>query len=106
MNKKRCNFKINEITKQLYTNFIKNILNTYRNSKLLNDTNLRKLTYIYDKTNTFMLRIQEEITNTLREFENIYIKNDLNIDMDMDMDMDIDSTMSKNQNMKFQNLSN
>ena len=49
------NMKITSKTKELYINFVINNSNRYGRSNLLKKAKLKNITYLYDKTNTFMI---------------------------------------------------
>lgn len=76
-------FETNEHSQNVYKEFIKNILNIYDDSKLIQKnteiSKMDKVTFIYEKDNAYMMRIQENIQNIISKYESIYIQNKLNI---------------------------
>ena len=92
---------------KIYSNFIQNILNMYNQTKLINSSNSENITFIYDKDNTFMMRIQEEIQNVLSEYESRYIRDELNISKQSDINSAIKYMWSNRKDDKFlENIQN
>ena len=88
--KSKTMFETNVSANKIYKVFVKHILNTYSKNKIVKDkkdeTTDQKITHLYGKGNSFMMRVQEEIQKVLSEFEKNYV---IQLGLGLDLELSI-----------------